>query len=351
MLPMFGLIGSIAGPLITIFCSFVPITVESSTIPISSSNLVFWVAALMSFARLPFLIWVFKEEHFLPVEEPVVQSTDPASPEETRRTWLWLAFLSLVFFATRFSIGIYILSFYPILVDHHNYRMMHVSLVLLVIMLLTTLPPLLMRFLQRRGWQDRVFLLIGLTGAFVPWILYALPIEGVWTVLIGGCLGIPMAVLVAPSILALFSKPVGPSNATPPRVALLLASQAIGGALGALFGDIAIHQYDTYAYSFWLIPFAAGILCLLPMWPKLATNTVRASQREQTMLREQRRKDLLTSGAFDSYGHQPFTELDVSLDNDSVRSGVWVFEEESKPRALNFPSTTHIINSETQALI
>ena len=252
--------------MITILCSFAP-PVESNGILFDSCTITFWIAAFLSFLRLPFLIWGFTEERFSD-ETPENQSEKRAA--EDINTWKWLTFFTIMIFFYTLATGTYSLTFYPILVNFWHFTQSEISYFLIAVIFLGVFPPTLYGVLNAKlGIQDRVFSLASLLGVLAPFILFAYPTHQLWNLLVGSGAAMVFGTLMVPTTLALFSKKVGTKNSSGLKVGIILAFQALGTAFGSIIGNLALRDYQKFDFLLWMIPLGISLCMVIIAFPLL----------------------------------------------------------------------------------
>jgi MFS family permease len=288
MLPLFALLGAVVGPFVVALCALAPDAAHSwvlSGIDFNQYTITMWVGFALNLARLPIVLFAFKEERFsdrhqsssssAPSGDALAKVDDDGSSSlasdedalEKRRVWLWWLFFAIVGFLVQFTFGIYVLTLQPILVNAYGFDQTAMAIFILVLALASLVPPVLMGLLSKRfGILDRNFLLIGILGMIVALTVYSVAPVSKNQAIAGGVLMFPFMILFGPSSNSLFSKLVG-NRASGLKVGLLASASSLGPAFGALIGgQVVLPLYTTATFMAFIPPAGLAIVLILVFW-------------------------------------------------------------------------------------
>ncbi|KAL6076456.1 hypothetical protein QOT17_002995 [Balamuthia mandrillaris] len=302
---LYEVVGSLVGPLITLTLGKAPKPEDAPSwgvsildISFNRSTLSFMVATFLVALVLYLTMFHFHElPHTLPsaqraarkqrkleragtitseAEELIstqhsLNSRPPSKTEKRRRvlhkTLFMTAFLCFVVLL-RLPIGVYRVSYHPILVNIFDFGHYLVSITSITNSILSLIPPLLLSLLSHRV-KDRTMILFGLFINLAGMVIYSVPPMKLPQILIGYDLVTEASMLYYTASMSLFSKQMG-KGADGFLMALINIAGSLGPAIGSLVGGhLLLRLYATPYFLLFTVPALLGFaLFLLPCFYK-----------------------------------------------------------------------------------
>jgi hypothetical protein len=137
-----------------------------------------------------------------------------------------IVFFSVLVFLMNLSVGFYMATFQPILVNVYNYDQAQLAEIAFIYCGLAVVPPLIVSIVAKR-YTPRSITFFGLLFKLLGMLVYAMPPGHVWQLVVGYVLVLKGALFFLTSLIALLSQVLA-KRMTPVRVGIITSFFALG---------------------------------------------------------------------------------------------------------------------------